>query len=60
MYDKVAGYSEDVLRNFLEEVTSAGKRKDKSSLSPSVRVRHSLRFYFAQYVSAALSYCLLK
>lgn len=50
MYDKVAGYNEDGLRNFLEEVASAGKRKDKGSLSPSVWVRHSLRrcYYHGQ------------
>ncbi|XP_045110636.1 uncharacterized protein LOC123504292 [Portunus trituberculatus] len=33
-YDEVLKYQEDELRNLLEEVTNAGKRKDKSSLSP--------------------------
>ncbi|KAG0724456.1 hypothetical protein GWK47_005116 [Chionoecetes opilio] len=32
-YDEVLKYQEDELRNLLEEVTNAGKRKDKSSLS---------------------------
>lgn len=37
-YEEVLKYPEDELRNLLEEVTRAGKTKDKNSLSPHALV----------------------
>lgn len=43
-------YPEDELRNLLEEVTHAGKTKDKNSLSPHALVRVNIIVCHCSYV----------